>query len=179
MVCDRCKIAVGSIFKDAGLQPVSVNLGEVELTVAPNGKQLEAIHTALALNGFELINDKKSRITETIKNNIVQLVHYSEEPIASNLSSLLSSRLNYDYTYLSNIFSETEGTTIEKYFIIQRIEKIKELLEHDSLSLSEIADKLGYSSVAYLSSQFKKVTGFTPSYYKANKLPARKNLDAL
>lgn len=116
---------------------------------------------------------------EKIKNAIVKLIHHSDDNIKTNLSDHIADQLHYDYTYLSNLFSEVEGTTIEKYFIAQRIEKVKELLVYDELSLSEISDRLGYSSVAYLSSQFKKVTGLTPSFYKSLKEHKRKNIEEL
>ena len=132
---------------------------------------------ALVLLGFELIDDKKSRIIEKIKNIIIELVHHQNNDAKTNLSDVLSSQLHHDYNYLSNLFSEIEGTTIEKYFIAQKIEKVKELLVYDELSLSEIAFRLNYSSVAYLSNQFKKVTGLTPSYYKQIRDDKRKPLD--
>jgi AraC-like DNA-binding protein len=129
--------------------------------------------------GFELIDDKKSRIIEKIKNTIIQLVHHQDSGLKNNLSEVLSSELHHDYNYLSNLFSEIEGTTIEKYFIAQKIERVKELLVYDQLSLSEIAFQLNYSSVAYLSNQFKKVTGLTPSHFKQIKENKRKPLDQL
>ncbi|MEA4982682.1 MAG: AraC family transcriptional regulator, partial [Paludibacter sp.] len=127
--------------------------------------------------GFQLIDDKKSRIIEKVKNTIVDLVHLHDNNIQTNLSDVLSDALHLDYKYLSNIFSEVEGTTIEKYFIAQKIEKVKELLVYDELSLSEIALRLNYSSVAYLSNQFKKVTGLTPSHFKQVGENKRKPLD--
>ncbi|KKX47548.1 AraC family transcriptional reguator [Sphingobacterium sp. IITKGP-BTPF85] len=127
--------------------------------------------------GFEVIDDKKCRIIERIKNIIIELVHNRDSDIKTNLSDVLSNKLHHDYNYLSNLFSEVEGTTIEKYFIAQKIEKVKELLVYDELSLSEIAFRLNYSSVAYLSNQFKKVTGLTPSHFKQIKEDKRKPLD--
>ena len=129
--------------------------------------------------GFEIIDDKKSKIIERIKNLIVKVVHHKEANIKINLSVLLAEKVGYEYTYLSNLFSEVESTTIEKYFIAQKIERVKELLVYDELSLSEIAYKLDYSSVAYLSTQFKKVTGLTPTFYKSLKENKRKNLEEL
>ena len=129
--------------------------------------------------GFDLIDDKKSKLIEKIKNTIVELVHYSDHQLSINFSEHISSKLHHDYNYMSNLFSEVEGITIEKYFISQKIEKVKELLKYDELSLSEIADRLGYSSVAYLSNQFKKQTGLTPTFYKSLKQNKRKNLDDL
>ena len=124
-----------------------------------------------------MIDDKKSRIIEKIKNIIIDLVHHQDNEAKTNLSDVLSNELHHDYNYLSNLFSEVEGTTIEKYFIAQKIERVKELLVYDELSLSEIAFQLNYSSVAYLSNQFKKTTGLTPSHFKQIKEEKRKPLD--
>ncbi len=172
-------MVVQSELEKAGIQFLAVDLGEIELSKEPTDPQLEKLDTGLKHHGFELIDDKKSRMIEKIKNNIVKLIHHNNDTIKTNLSDYLADKLNYDYTYLSNLFSEVEGTTIEKYFIAQRIEKVKELLVYDELSLSEISDRLGYSSVAYLSSQFKKVTGLTPSFYKSLKEHKRKNIEEL
>jgi YesN/AraC family two-component response regulator len=179
MVCSRCRMVVKNEFEKAGLHPLSVELGEVEINKQPTEAQLKKLDTGLKEYGFELISDKKARMIEKIKNMIVQLVQNSEQNLKINLSVYLSEKLHYDYTYLSNLFSEVEGITIEKYFIAQRVEKVKELLMYDELSLSEIADKLGYSSVAYLSNQFKKVTGLTPSFYKSLKEHKRRNIEEL
>lgn len=179
MVCSRCKMVVSAELDKAGMAYERVELGEVELREEPTGRQLEALEHQLKALGFELIDDKKSQIIEKIKSSIVELVHHSAEDLKTNLSDFLSGKLNYDYTYLSNLFSETEGTTIEKYFIAQRIEKVKELLVYNELSLSEIAHQLHYSSVAYLSGQFKKVTGLTPSFYKSLKEHKRRNIEDL
>jgi AraC-like DNA-binding protein len=172
-------MVVKSELEKTGIHFLSVDLGEIELGKEPTEKQLEKLDQGLKYMGFELIDDKKSRIIEKIKNHIIKLIHHSEDGMKTNLSDYLADKLHYDYTYLSNLFSEVENTTIEKYFISQRIEKIKELLVYDELTLSEIADKLGYSSVAYLSSQFKKVTGLTPSYYKSLREHKRKNIEEL
>jgi AraC-like DNA-binding protein len=179
MVCSRCRMAVQAELEKAGLHPLTVELGEVEIGAQPSKEELHRLDLALRKLGFELIDDKKSRIIEKIKNSIIQLVHHSAGHTDVNLSDYIAGQLHYEYTYLSNLFSEVEGTTIEKYFISQRIEKVKELLVYDELSLSEIADQLGYSSVAYLSSQFKKVTGLTPTYYKSLKNHKRKNIEDL
>ena len=160
-----------------GLQAVSVELGEVELLNELTESNKNELSRALEELGFELIDDKKSRIIERIKNLIVALVHQNNSELAVNLSDHLGTQLNLDYHYLSNLFSQVEGTTIEKYFIAQKIERVKELLVYDELSLSEIAYQLNYSSVAYLSSQFKKVTGLTPSYFKNLTDRKRKPLD--
>lgn len=176
MVCDRCKMVVRSELKTVGLQPLSIELGEIELDIAPTQAQLELLKTSLHQIGFEIIDDRKSRIIEKIKTSIVELVHHSDGSLSMNISDFIVSKLHRDYSSLSNLFSEVEGTTIEKYHIAQRIEKVKELLVYDEMTLSEIADRLGYSSVAYLSSQFKKVTGFTPTYYKSLKEHKRRNI---
>ncbi len=179
MVCARCRMVVQSELEKAGIKFLSLELGEVELNKEPSETQLAKLDEGLKHHGFELIDDKKSRLIEKIKNNVIKLVHHNNDTLKTNLSSFLADKLHYDYTYLSNLFSEVEGTTIEKYFIAQRIEKVKELLVYDELTLSEISDRLGYSSVAYLSSQFKKVTGLTPSFYKSLKEHKRKNIEEL
>ena len=162
------------------LHPLSVQLGEVEIAEKEIADtQKNQLNERLNRYGFELIDDKKSRLIEKIKNTIIELVHYSEEQLKTNFSEHISSKLHHDYTYLSNLFSETEGTTIEKYFINQKIEKVKELLMYDELSLSEIAEKLNYSSVAHLSNQFKKVTGLTPSFFKNMKSRMRNEIEKL
>lgn len=179
MVCNRCIMAVEDVLKSLDIKPISVTLGEAELAAGPSAEVLLLLDKKLQKIGFEIIEDKKSRLIERIKNEIVYLVHHSGEVLNTNLSHWLSVKLNYDYTYLSNLFSEVEGTTIEKYYIAQRIEKVKELLVYDELTLAQIADMLGYSSAAYLSGQFKKVTGLTPSHYKDIKENKRRNLDQL
>jgi YesN/AraC family two-component response regulator len=179
MVCNRCIMVVQNELDKLELKTNSITLGEVsfdkDLTLAERNKFEEALIPL----GFELIDDKKSRIIEKIKNVIIDLVHYKGDDLKTNLSDVLSHELHHDYNYLSNLFSEVEGTTIEKYFIAQKIEKVKELLVYDELSLSEIAFKLNYSSVAYLSNQFKKVTGLTPSHFKEIREHKRKPLDKL
>ena len=155
----------------------SIKLGEVILNIEPTADEKNKLGAILTSLGFELIDDKKSRIIEKIKNTIIELVHHKNSDIKNNLSDVLSNALHHDYNYLSNLFSEIEGTTIEKYFIAQKIERVKELLVYDELSLSEIAYQLNYSSVAYLSNQFKKVTGLTPSHFKQIKEDRRKPLD--
>ena len=177
MVCSRCKMVVKNQFEYIGLQPISVELGEVEIKQTPSASQMTQLNTALKALGFEIIDDRKVQTIEKIKNLIVTLVHHSNNEISTNLSTFISSQLLQDYNYLSNLFSEVEGTTIEKYFIAQKIEKVKELLVYNKMTLSEIADQLGYSSVAYLSNQFKKVTGLTPSHFKTLKENKRKNIE--
>ena len=177
MVCNRCIMVVQNELDKLGLAVKNIKLGEVTLDKEPTAEEKDKLDKALVLLGFELIDDKKSRIIEKIKNIIIELVHHQNNDAKTNLSDVLSSQLHHDYNYLSNLFSEIEGTTIEKYFIAQKIEKVKELLVYDELSLSEIAFRLNYSSVAYLSNQFKKVTGLTPSYYKQIRDDKRKPLD--
>jgi len=160
-----------------GVHPIMVELGEVEIEEELNTEKKNQLNKVLAIFGFELIDDKKSRLIEKIKNIIVELVHYSEEQVKTKLSKHLSEQLHHDYNYLSNLFSEVEGTTIEKYLIAQKMEKVKEYLKYDELSLSEIADKMDYSSVAYLSNQFKKETGITPTFYKSMKKNNRTNIE--
>lgn len=179
MVCSRCKMVVKDELIKLGLHPKAITLGEVEIVEELNIQKKSKLNKILQSFGFELIDDKKSRLIEKIKNIIVQLVHYSEDQIKTTFSEHISNKLHHDYNYLSNLFSEVEGTTIEKYFIAQKIEKVKELLKYDELSLSQIADKLGYSSVAYLSNQFKKQTGLTPTFYKSLRQNRRKNIEDL
>jgi len=179
MVCNRCVTAVRNELEQLGQTVHEVTLGEAEISGKPASVDLEAIAHALKKLGFELIEDRKGRIIEQVKNEIVNLVHHSGEILNTNLSVFLSEKLQYDYTYLSNLFSDVEDTTIEKYYIAQRIEKVKELLVYDELSLAQIADNLGYSSAAYLSGQFKKVTGLTPTHYKSVKANKRRSIDEL
>ncbi len=177
MVCNRCIMVVQNEFDKLGLKINNITLGEVTLDRELDDNRKNAIKSALESLGFELIDDKKSRLIEKIKTTIIDLVHNQDNESNENLSDLLSKEVNQDYNYLSNLFSDIEGTTIEKYFIAQKIEKVKELLVYDELSLSEIAFCLNYSSVAYLSNQFKKVTGLTPSHFKQIKEDKRKPLD--
>ena len=179
MVCSRCKMVVQAEFEKAGLHPLKVELGEVYIEEQPQASTLLLLNNSLQKLGFEIIDDRKGRIIEKIKNSIVEIIHHSQENIDVNLSTYLAQKINYDYNYLSTLFSQVEGITIEKYFIAQRIEKVKELLKYDELTLSEIAYRLGYSSVAYLSNQFKKQTGLSPSFYKSQKENTRKNIDDL
>ena len=178
MVCNRCKMVVQAELQQLGLHPVHIALGEVELAEKQIPKAtLALLESKLQAIGFELIDDRKSRIIEKIKTLVLELVHHSDEATRLKYSEYIAGHLNYDYTYLSKLFSEVEGITIEQYIIAQKTERVKELLIYDELSLSEIADKLGYSSVAHLSAQFKKVTGLTPSFYKNKGIRQRKPLD--
>lgn len=177
MVCNRCIMVVKNELEKLGYNPLNIILGEVELKNNLTDSEKLTLNNNLKTLGFELIDDKKSRIIGQIKSNIIEIIHNHNSELKSNLSVYLSEKLHHDYTYLSNLFSEIEGTTIEKFFIAQKIEKVKELLVYDELSLSEIADLMHYSSVAYLSNQFKKVTGLTPSHFKNIKENKRKPLD--
>lgn len=177
MVCNRCIMVVQNEMNKLGLEIKNVKLGQVTLEKELSNSERDALDRALVPLGFQVIDDKKSRIIERIKNIIIDLVHHQNNEAKTNLSDILSEKLNHDYNYLSNLFSEVETTTIEKYFIAQRVEKVKELLVYDELSLSEIAYRLNYSSVAYLSNQFKKVTGLTPSHFKQIREDKRKPLD--
>ena len=177
MVCNRCVIMVRSVLQELELDVCEVSLGEATLNHPITSFDKQKIVEVLTPLGFELIDDKRSRIIEKIKIIIIDLAHYQNSELKENLSDLLSRKLNHDYSYLSNLISDVEGTTIEKYFIAQKIEKVKELLVYDELTLSEIADQLNYSSVAYLSNQFKKVTGLTPSHFKKIKENRRTPLD--
>lgn len=177
MVCDRCKMVVKQEIEKLGLQVLSISLGEIELIEDLNSEQKQHVKEVLEILGFSLIDDKKSRLIEQVKTIIIELVHHDNSELKINLSDYLSDRLHLDYNYISNLYSEVEGTTIEKYYIAQKIERVKELIVYDELTLSEIAFKLNYSSVAHLSSQFKKTTGLTPSYFKNIKAEKRKPLD--
>ncbi len=179
MVCSRCKMVVKDELIKFGVHPQSVELGEVEIAEDLNSENRKHLDRVLQSYGFELIDDKKSQLIEKIKTAIVDMVHYSEDQIKTKISDYISKKLHHDYNYLSNLFSEVEGSTIEKYLIAQKIEKVKELLKYDELSLSQIADRLGYSSVAYLSNQFKKQTGLTPTFYKSLRQNQRKNIEDL
>jgi len=177
MVCNRCIMVVQNELEKLGLGIKNIKLGEVTLAQEITPAKKDALVKTLEPLGFEIIDDKKGRTIEKIKNIIIDLVHHQDNDVKTNLSDVLSNKLHHDYNYLSNLFSEVEGTTIEKYFIAQKVEKVKELLVYDELSLSEIAFRLNYSSVAYLSNQFKKITGLTPSHFKQIKEDKRKPWD--
>lgn len=177
MVCNRCKMVVNSELQKLGIYPLSVMLGEIELDRELSDVEKQKIEDTLTPLGFFLIDDKKSRLIEQIKTAIVELVHYNNNELKINLSDFLENKVHYDYNYISNLFSEVEGTTIEKYFIAQKIERVKELLVYDELTLSQIAYELNYSSVAHLSNQFKKVTGLNPTHFKNIQPYKRKSLD--
>jgi AraC-like DNA-binding protein len=159
-------MVVKSELEKLGLHYTSVDLGEAEISEEISAEQLKLLGTALKKTGLELMDDKKSILVEKIKIIIIELVHYNDDQIKINLSNYLSEKLNYNYTYLANLFSEIKGTTIEQFYLTHKIEKVKELLVYDELNLTEIAWKMHYSSVAHLSNQFKKMTGLTPSAFK-------------
>lgn len=176
MVCIRCKMVVKSELEKLGLNYNYVDLGEAEIRDKISAEQLDKLDIALRKSGLELMDDKKSILVEKIKAVIIELVHYTDDQIKTNLSDYLSDKLDHDYTYLANLFSEVKGTTIEKYYLSHKLEKVKELLVYDELNLTEIAWKMHYSSVAHLSNQFKKMTGLTPSHFKKLKLKRRSAL---
>jgi len=179
MVCNRCKMVTQSALEKLGLTPLRIDLGEIELQEndisAKKGQLEEALHAL----GFELLDDKKTRTIEKIKNLITDIIQNQNNKLNLTLSEFLQRELHQDYSALSHLFSQVEGITIEKYYILQKVEKVKELLMYDELTLSQIAHQLNYSSVAYLSSQFKKVTGLTPSHFKNLRTIGRKPLDEL
>jgi len=162
----RCQIAVKSELDKLGLHHTRVELGETEIMEELSPEQRSMLSDSLKNIGLELLEDKKNIMVERIKTIIIELVHFNEDQIKTNLSDYLSEKLNHNYTYLSNLFSEIKGTTIEKFYLANKIERVKELLVYDELNLTEIAWKLHYSSVAHLSNQFKKMTGLTPSHFK-------------
>ena len=179
MVCSRCKMVVKSELEKLGFQLLTVDLGEVETIKPVSDTQKKTIATHLKTLGFELIDDRKSKTIDKIKTLIIDLVHNKNNALKKNLSDYLSEHLHQDYNTLSNLFSEVENTTIEKFFINQKIEKVKELLIYDEMNLSEITFLLNYSSVAHLSNQFKKVTGFSPTYFKQLKVKKRQQIEDL
>lgn len=179
MVCKRCIMVVENIVKELGLTLINIELGEVEIEQSNIKTIKKALQEKLSAVGFELLDDKNAQIIEKIKTLIIDLIQNKNNLLPTNLSVYLSDKLNMDYSMLSNLFSEVEGTTIEKFYIQQKIEKVKELLVYDELNLNEIASRLNYSSVAYLSNQFKKTTGLTPSHFKSLGKLKRKPLEEI
>lgn len=179
MVSNRCKMAVKEELRNLGLHFIVVDLGEVEIMENISTPQRQELKANLLLSGLELMDDKKSMLIEKIKNIIIEMVHHSEEIIKVNFSDYLSEKMNHDYTYLSNLFSEVQGTTIEQFIISHKTERIKELIIYGEHNITEIAWKMGYSSVAHLSSQFKKVTGLSPSHFKQLKDKRRSPLEEI
>ena len=179
MVCPRCIRAVTDCLTRLGLHPLSVELGIAVIDEAIDDALHARLRQALETEGFELLDDPRARLIEQIKDAVIQLVHYRGAVPSANLSCYLSELLHKDYSTLSKVFSEETGSTIERYAITQKIERAKELLTYDELTLNEIADRLGYSSAAYLSAQFKQITGLTPSAFKQSQDNKRKGLDEL
>lgn len=177
MVSTRCKMAVKQALKELGLHFIVVDLGEVEIMETITPEQRRELTLALLSSGLELMDDKRAVLIEKIKNAVVEMIHHTDEAIKINFSDYLSEKLQHDYTYLANLFSEIQGTTIEHFIISHKIERIKELIIYDELNITEIAWKLNYSSVAHLSNQFKKVTGLTPSHFKQLKVKRRSPLE--
>jgi len=179
MVSTRCKMVVASELEKLGFHDITVSLGEAEIRGEISAEQLASLRIALKKTGLELMDDKRSILVEKIKTIIIEMVHFSDDQIKINLSDYLSEKLNYNYTYLANLFSEVKGITIEQFFLTHKIEKVKELLVYDDLNLTQIAWKLHYSSVAHLSNQFKKMTGITPTAFKNLKIKTRRTLSEI
>ena len=179
MVSNRCKMVVKEELRNLGLHFIVVDLGEVEIMENISMDQREILKGKLIQSGLELMDDKKAMLIEKIKTVIIEMVHHSNEIIKVNFSDYLSAKMNHDYTYLSNLFSEVQGTTIEQFIISHKTERIKELIIYGELNITEIAWKMGYSSVAHLSSQFKKVTGLSPSHFKQMKDKRRSPIEEI
>ena len=177
MVCVRCQMVVKSELEKLGLQYTYVKIGEAEIVEDLQHDVLEQLNTGLKKAGLALMDDKKSILVEKIKSAIIELVHFTEDQIKVNLSDFLSEKLEYDYTYLANQFSEINGVTVEKFYLTHKIERVKELIVYGDLNLSEIAYNMHYSSVAHLSNQFKKFTGMTPTQFKMLKNKSQDSLD--
>ena len=179
MVSNRCKMVVKEELKKLGLHFIVVDLGEVEIMEEINPQQRSVLKVNLVNAGLELMDDKKGILIEKIKNIIIEMVHHSEEMISIRFSDYLSEKLSHDYTYLANLFSEVQGTTIEQFIISHKIERIKELIIYGELNMTAIAWKMHYSSVAHLSNQFKKVTGLSPSHFRKLKVHRRNPLEEI
>lgn len=179
MVSLRCKMVVKEELKKLGLHFIVVDLGEIEIMEDMTDSQHDALKAALLDSGLELMDDKRAVLIEKITNVIVEMVHYDDELPKVNYSDYISEKLHYDYTYLSNLFSEIKGMTIQQFIILHKIERVKELMMYDELNLTEISYRLQYSSVAHLSNQFKKITGLTPSQYKMLKDKKRNPIEEL
>ena len=179
MVSNRCKMVVKDALKKLGVHFILVDLGEVDIMENINEAQRNELKLTLFNSGLELMDDKRSMLIEKIKNVIIEMVHHSKEEIKINFSDYLSEKLNHDYTYLANLFSEVQGTTIEQFIIQHKVERIKELIIYGELNITEIAWKMTYSSVAHLSNQFKKVTGLSPSHFKQMKEKRRSPIEEI
>jgi AraC-like DNA-binding protein len=177
MVSQRCKLMVKDELKKLGMHFIVVDLGEVEIMENISEEQRTELKTALLSLGLELMDDKRAILIERIKNVIIEMIHHSDEMIKINFSDFLSEKLHHDYTYLANLFSEVQGTTIEQFMISHKVERIKELIIYDEMNISEIAWKMNYSSVAHLSNQFKKITGLSPSHFKQLKVKRRSPIE--
>ena len=179
MVSNRCKMVVRMALKNLGVHFVLLELGEVEIMERLTGEQRDSLKSTLEDAGLELIDDKRSILIEKIKSAVIEMVHHSEDTVKVNISTYLSEKLNHDYTYLANIFSQVQGISIEQFIILHKVEKIKELLMYGELNISEISYKMNYSSTAHLSTQFKKVTGLPPSHFKQLKEKKRQPIDLI
>lgn len=179
MVSNRCKLAVKDELKKLGLHFIVVDLGEVEIMETITPEKYEKLKAGLFDLGLELMDDKKAILIERIKTIIIEMIHHSNEVIKVNFSEYLTEKLNHNYTYLANLFSEVQGTTIEQFMILHKVERIKELMIYDELNITEIAWKMNYSSVAHLSSQFKKATGLTPTHFKQLKIKRRNPIEEI
>jgi len=177
MVSNRCKMAVKEVLAKLGLHFIVVDLGEIDIMEEISGEQLENFRIALSDGGFELMDNTRSILIERIINVVIQMVHNTDEMIKINFSDYLTEKLNHDYNYMSKIFSEVKGITIQQFIIIHKIERIKELLLYHELNLTEISYKLNYCSVSHLSNQFRKVTGLSPSEFKHIKYNSRRSIE--
>jgi len=179
MVSARCKTAVKLLLLEFGLHFIFVDLGEVDIMEELSPMRWEELKAALSVAGFELMDDKKSILIQKIKNIIIKMVHHSEELPEVKFSVFLSAQLEHNYTYLANLFSEVQGTTIEQFIILHKVERVKELIIYDEMNITEIAWKMNYSSVAHLSTQFKKITGLTPTHFKQLKDKKRSPIEEI
>ncbi|MFN3755116.1 helix-turn-helix domain-containing protein [Flavobacterium sp.] len=179
MVSNRCKMMVKDELKKLGLHFIIVDLGVVEIMENISAEKRELLKANLMDSGLELMDDKRAILIEKVKNVIIEMIHHADEPIKVTFSEYLSEKLNQNYTYLANLFSEVQGMTIEQFMILHKVERIKELIIYDELNITEIAWKMNYSSVAHLSTQFKKVTGLSPSHFKLLKDKRRHPIEEL
>jgi len=177
MVSARCKAVVKDELRKLGLHFIVVDLGEVEIMETLSAEEWAELKATLQLDGLELMDNKRAILIEQIKNVVIEMVHHSDELIKVNFSHYLSEKLKHDYTYMANLFSEVQGTTIEHFIINHKIERIKELIIYDELNITEIAWKMNYSSVAHMSNQFKKMTGLSPSHFKQLKVKRRSPIE--
>ena len=179
MVSLRCKMVVKEILKELGLHFIVVDLGEIEIMEDIDSEQRAELKKTLFESGLELLDDKKAILIEKVKSVVIDMIHYTEYLPKINYSDYIAEKLNHDYTYLSNIFSEVKGITIQQFIIVHKVERIKELIIYNELNMTEIAFKMNYSSVAHLSNQFKKITGLTPSHFKQLKDKRRSPIEEI